>query len=150
MTTEHEDITRLAALTSTFRRAADDVDALLDRLTDADPASPTPCVGWTVADLLAHMIGQNRGFAEALTRGDAPARAFGPVRYTRADWNASKTELARAFEAAAPSDTAVLIELGPAPLSATFVVAAQLLVWTVSQLRLPRALVSSVTMVKLL
>ena len=35
------------------------------RLTSDDLGKPTPCAGWTVADLLAHMITQHYGFAAA-------------------------------------------------------------------------------------
>jgi uncharacterized protein (TIGR03086 family) len=43
--------------------------ALVDRVGPADLARPTPCAGWSVADLLAHMAAQHRGFAAA-ARGD--------------------------------------------------------------------------------
>ncbi|HYJ68593.1 MAG TPA: TIGR03086 family metal-binding protein [Nocardioidaceae bacterium] len=33
---------------------------------DTDLARPTPCAGWTVRDLLRHMVGHNRGFAAEL------------------------------------------------------------------------------------
>lgn len=33
---------------------------------DADLDMPTPCQGWSLRDLLRHMIGHNRGFAAAL------------------------------------------------------------------------------------
>src|ERR1700722_14392298 len=34
-------------------------------ITTDDLAKPTPCVGWSLADLLAHMTVQHRGFAAA-------------------------------------------------------------------------------------
>jgi uncharacterized protein (TIGR03086 family) len=34
-------------------------------ISDADLAKPTPCAGWTLADLLAHMTVQHEGFAAA-------------------------------------------------------------------------------------
>ncbi len=38
----------------------------------------TPCAGWTMGDLLAHMVGQNLGFAAAAS-GDAPdVSAYAP------------------------------------------------------------------------
>jgi uncharacterized protein (TIGR03086 family) len=43
---------------------------LVDTVTSADLGRPTPCQGWDLADLLAHMTVQHRGFAAA-------ARGFG-------------------------------------------------------------------------
>jgi uncharacterized protein (TIGR03086 family) len=44
--------------------------ALVDSVRAADLDAPTPCAGWKLADLLAHMTAQHRGFAAA-------ARGFG-------------------------------------------------------------------------
>ncbi|MEV4890870.1 TIGR03086 family metal-binding protein [Nonomuraea sp. NPDC055795] len=43
--------------------------ALVDRVRAADLARPTPCAGWTLRDLLAHMTAQHYGFAAA-SRGE--------------------------------------------------------------------------------
>ncbi|WP_431040880.1 TIGR03086 family metal-binding protein [Streptomyces sp. P1-3] len=43
--------------------------AVVRHLTPADLPRPTPCAAWTLADLLAHMTVQHRGFAAAV-RGD--------------------------------------------------------------------------------
>ena len=43
---------------------------VVNRVRLADLDRPTPCAGWTLADLLAHMTVQHRGFAAA-------ARGFG-------------------------------------------------------------------------
>lgn len=39
---------------------------------------PTPCAGWALRDLLAHMIGQNYGFAAAAVGPGPDADAFAP------------------------------------------------------------------------
>jgi uncharacterized protein (TIGR03086 family) len=44
----------------------------------ADLDRPTPCAGWDLATLLAHMTGQNHGFADALRGGTDPA-AYAPT-----------------------------------------------------------------------
>jgi len=41
--------------------------AIVDRVTAADLARPTPCAGWTLQDLLTHMTTQHYGFAAAST-----------------------------------------------------------------------------------
>jgi len=51
------------------RRAVAGSVAIVGRVTPADLARPTPCEGWTLADLLAHMTVQHDGFAAA-ARGD--------------------------------------------------------------------------------
>lgn len=43
--------------------------ALVAQTSAVDLTRPTPCAGWTLADLLAHMIAQDRGFAWA-ARGE--------------------------------------------------------------------------------
>jgi uncharacterized protein (TIGR03086 family) len=39
--------------------------ALVDSVRVADLGAPTPCAGWNLAELLAHMTAQHRGFAMA-------------------------------------------------------------------------------------
>ncbi|MFE5484966.1 TIGR03086 family metal-binding protein [Streptomyces sp. NPDC056527] len=46
-------------------RVVRDSVALVERVTPGDLGRTTPCAGWTVADLLAHMTAQHRGFAAA-------------------------------------------------------------------------------------
>jgi uncharacterized protein (TIGR03086 family) len=49
---------------------------LVRRVTEADLTRPTPCAGWDLATLLAHMTEQHRGFAAAARgsgAGQAPA-----------------------------------------------------------------------------
>jgi uncharacterized protein (TIGR03086 family) len=45
------------ALTATTR--------LVEQVKPAQLDGPTPCAGWTLRDLLRHMVGNNNGFAEA-------------------------------------------------------------------------------------
>ncbi|AIA07789.1 TIGR03086 family metal-binding protein [Streptomyces noursei] len=51
-------------------RAVRDSVALVNRLAPGDLARPTPCAGWDLAALLAHLTAQHHGFAAAaLGRG---------------------------------------------------------------------------------
>ncbi|MEU9862939.1 TIGR03086 family metal-binding protein [Streptomyces sp. NPDC047971] len=52
--------------------------ALVERVAPGDLGRATPCAGWTVADLLAHMTAQHRGFAAA-ARGDGAKLAHWSV-----------------------------------------------------------------------
>jgi uncharacterized protein (TIGR03086 family) len=47
---------------------------LVAQATSADLAAPTPCAGWNLGDLLAHMTAQHHGFAAA-AEGDGAALA---------------------------------------------------------------------------
>ena len=76
---------------------------------------PTPCAGWDLRTLLAHVVGQHHGFAAAVTGGDAPPEAYAHRRVTpgriAADWQGSADRMTAAF-AAAPLDRPVrLVEI---------------------------------------
>lgn len=99
------------------RRALADATDRIDRIGPADAGLATTCAGWDLAALLAHMIGQNHGFADAVDAGRAGigAEAFAP-RPAGADpagaWRDSAARLAASL-AAAPSDVEVrLPEIG--------------------------------------
>ncbi len=96
-------------------------------VTDADLVRPTPCAAWDLADLLAHMVGQHRGFAACARDGDAPESAYAPVPFHPETWDASVEELFDAFAALDPEARLVEVELSPHPLPAQVVVGAQLL-----------------------
>jgi uncharacterized protein (TIGR03086 family) len=109
------------------RRALDDADALVGRVGPDDLARPTPCAGWDVAALLAHMIGQHHGFAAAVRDGAAPLTAYAPRPYTPDAWAGSVRTLRGAFAAADLGGTAVLVEIASEALPLHRVVGAQLL-----------------------
>ncbi|MEV5838853.1 TIGR03086 family metal-binding protein [Nocardia sp. NPDC052112] len=78
MTTDSETAAELGALRSLGTQVdliALDAQAVrasievVSRLTAADLSKPTPCAGWTLHGLLAHMITQHYGFAAA-SRGE--------------------------------------------------------------------------------
>ncbi|MFG1951997.1 TIGR03086 family metal-binding protein [Micromonospora sp. NPDC048830] len=86
----------------TMRRSVEIVAAIRDDQWDA----PTPCAGWTVRDLLAHMIRENRGFAAA-AGGETADRSpwtspIGPD--PRADYAASAHLAVAAFNAGGVPD----------------------------------------------
>jgi uncharacterized protein (TIGR03086 family) len=83
------------------RRALADARGYVDRVDAAALGRPTPCAGWDLDALLAHIVGQHHGFAAAVCDGDAPVSAYGPraVRPDRiaADWQDSADLLTAAF-----------------------------------------------------
>lgn len=52
---------------------------VVEGVTRDDLAKPTPCAGWTLADLLAHMTVQNRGFAAAARGRGADLSLWDPA-----------------------------------------------------------------------
>ncbi|MDX3188993.1 TIGR03086 family metal-binding protein [Streptomyces sp. MN03-5084-2B] len=48
------------------------LDKLVAGVLPADLARPTPCAGWTLADLLRHQVSENHAFATAAREGSAP------------------------------------------------------------------------------
>lgn len=86
------------------RRALKLATVTVDRVTPADATRGTPCPPWDLHTLLAHMIGQNHGFAAAVAGpGEAPLAAFAPrppAADPAAEWAASAEVLTRAFAGA--------------------------------------------------
>ncbi|WP_378733800.1 TIGR03086 family metal-binding protein [Nocardia brasiliensis] len=65
-------------------RALHDLVPIVEALTDADLAAPTPCTGWQVRDLLQHMNSEHEAVSELLLTEPAvldedPRKAFGQV-----------------------------------------------------------------------
>jgi uncharacterized protein (TIGR03086 family) len=54
-----------------LRRALDQVGDLAATATPADLGAPTPCAGWTVADLLGHLVTVHQRILRVATGGDA-------------------------------------------------------------------------------
>lgn len=93
-----------------------------------DLARPTPCRGWKLSHLLAHMLGQNLGFAKAVREGRATTDDHLPRHFTPEAWRHSTHTLLAAFRAADPTLRVVEPELvhdGSLPLHS--VLGAQLL-----------------------
>jgi uncharacterized protein (TIGR03086 family) len=53
---------------------------IVNAVTPADLQRPTPCAGWNLLDLLAHMTVQHRGFAAAARGSGADPEAWQPDR----------------------------------------------------------------------
>ena len=103
------------------------LDAVVQHVTDDDLERPTPCAGWTVADLLAHEVGQHLGFAAAVRDGDAPESAYVPVPFSPETWRDSVGAILSAFAGADPDAPVIERELTTAPLPLRILVDAQLL-----------------------
>ncbi|MFL6118649.1 TIGR03086 family metal-binding protein [Actinophytocola sp.] len=91
------------------RRAVEAIRPVLTRVRPADLDRPTPCAGWDLRTLLAHMTGQDRGFAAAAL-ADVSAEAFAPA--DPETWAAGAAVVVAAFAAADPARSVLLPEFG--------------------------------------
>jgi len=94
----------MAGIVQFHRSVLESTIAIVGHVTAGDLKRPTPCNGWTLGHLLAHMIGQNHGYAMAADGGihDRAVFAVRPVSdQPAADYEASAREVIAAF--AAPS-----------------------------------------------
>lgn len=103
------------------RRSIDAVRPVVTRVNAADLDRPTPCAGWDLRTLLAHMIGQDRGFAAA-AGDDVPIAAFAPREPTPGAWSAGASAVVTAFAAADPQRQVLLPEFNGARFPLTAVV----------------------------
>ncbi len=99
------------------RRALAQAGEMIAGVEPGDLARSTPCAGWDLQALLTHMIGQNDGFAAAVTTGDAPRSAYSRAAVTASDlaseWHRSADQLLAAFAHAHADDEVLLIEINP-------------------------------------
>lgn len=92
---------------------------IVGRTTPADLGRATPCAGWTLADLLSHMIAQHRGFAEAATGARTAVADWKPRPLSDdpvAEYTAAADDVIAAFASVTNGDTEILLpELGRRP-----------------------------------
>jgi len=91
------------------RRSLDAIRPIVAAVRPDDLDRPTPCVGWDLRALLAHMTGQDRGFAAAVL-ADVPQEAFVPREPTVDAWTAGAEVVVAAFAAADPERPVLLPE----------------------------------------
>jgi len=98
-------------------RALSQAGEIVARVRAGDLTRSTPCAGWDLQALLTHMIGQNDGFATAVTTGDAPLSAYTRTALTVSDvaseWHQSADRVQAAFAHAHTDDEVRLIEINP-------------------------------------
>jgi uncharacterized protein (TIGR03086 family) len=96
------------------RRALDVTTSLVRDLTDDQLGRPSPCAGWDLRALLEHMVGQNHGFADAVSSGaDVPVAGFAPRAYSVAAWEESAARVSAAFADAPGEREVLLVEISP-------------------------------------
>lgn len=96
-----------------------DLDELVSTIAAADLARPTPCDGWDLRQLVAHLAGQHHGFAAAVradsdtTVADFAPRPIEGEGWRESTWSPSVTELRDAFARVALDRRVLLPELSP-------------------------------------
>jgi uncharacterized protein (TIGR03086 family) len=94
----------MAGLVQFHRSVLESSVKIVDHVAASDLERPTPCTGWTLGRLLAHMVGQNYGYAATAdgTIHDGADFADRPVSdQPAADYAASARVLIEAFGAPA-------------------------------------------------
>jgi uncharacterized protein (TIGR03086 family) len=117
---------------------------IAEHATPTDLTRSTPCAGWTLADLLSHMIAQHRGFAIAATGAPSTLAEWEP-RPLSADpvteYATAADDVVKAFADVADGDGDVwLPELGRRPFSVSDALTFQLVDDVVHAWDLARAL----------
>jgi uncharacterized protein (TIGR03086 family) len=93
--------------------------ARLAALTVTDLDRPSACAGWSIRDVLAHLVGGNLRFAEALSgeRADWASRDDEPVTSLLDEFDASAIVMAEAVAAVDDPRRPVLLPAGEPPAS---------------------------------
>lgn len=104
--------------TALLTRACASTQAVLDNVTAGQLALPTPCGDWLVRDLIDHIVGATRFFAEIAAQGSSPEGQDWPS-YADGDFVTSFAEwagrLIAAFSAAGAMQQTMLLPTGPTP-----------------------------------
>ena len=99
--------------------ALHDLDGVVSWIGPADLARPTPCAGWDLRRLLAHLAGQHHGFAIAIagaadaTVADFADRPIAGDEWRAETWTPSVAALAAAVASADLARTTVIPEVTP-------------------------------------
>jgi uncharacterized protein (TIGR03086 family) len=99
-------------------QAFDFTDQLIAAVQEGQWAGPTPCAGWSVRDLVTHVVAGNSLFAGALSGGQPPAAPQGTVMPEAGLLNAyrdSAAELLGAFREPGALDRMVTVPFGTVP-----------------------------------
>ena len=137
-------MTELSEIRDGHARAVRLTAHIADQITPNDLTRATPCAGWTLADLLAHMIVQHRGFAAAATGAPSPLGDWEPRPLSPdpvADFDSAADEVITAFADDTVADREIwLPELARQPFPVTDALTFQLVDDVVHAWDLARAL----------
>jgi uncharacterized protein (TIGR03086 family) len=137
-------MTELSDVRDSHARAVRLTTHIADQITPNDLARATPCAGWTLSDLLAHMIVQHRGFAAAAAGAPSPLAEWEPRPLSAdpvAEFDAAADEVIAAFADDTVADRDIwLPELARQPFRATDALTFQLVDDVVHAWDLARAL----------
>ena len=100
-----------------FRRLSARFQEIVDAVAEERWASPSPCAGWTAADVLAHVVDTERDFLERQEQ----TRSLVPIAtgVTRDDWSALRAGLQQVLDTPALADHQYDGWFGPTTLGET-------------------------------
>jgi uncharacterized protein (TIGR03086 family) len=108
-------MTSLTEAGALLDRALAEGAPVVDAVTPDDLDRDTPCAGWDLRALLAHVLGQYDGFARAVRDGDAEVNAFQPRQpaplTVAEDWRTAAEAFSRAVASAPPDRPVRLAEI---------------------------------------
>jgi uncharacterized protein (TIGR03086 family) len=113
-------------LLALYRTAVDEFTARVDAIEPGQWDAPTPCRDWTVADLVRHLIDEQRWVpplihghdletARRIVEGEAAGRAAGEGIDLKLEWHEVATAALQAFGEPGALDGTVSLLRGPTP-----------------------------------
>ena len=113
-----------------LQRVVDETDRVVDGVTDAQMANPSPCEGWCVRDVLNHITGGATMFALSAEQGSVPddvlSRLMGGDNLgddAKGAWKIASTKALSAFGEPGVLDKIVTLPFGDMPASAALSIA---------------------------
>jgi uncharacterized protein (TIGR03086 family) len=105
-----------------LQRVVDETSRVIDDVSDAEMANPSPCDGWTVRDVVNHITGGATMFALSVEQGAVPDDVLGRLmggdnlgNDPKGAWKAAADRAMHAFDAPGALDKMVTLPFGEMP-----------------------------------
>lgn len=113
-----------------LQRVVDQTNRVVDHVTDAQMANPSPCEGWCVRDVINHITGGATMFALSAEQGSVPDDVLGRLmggdnlgQDPKGAWATASTKALTAFGEPGVLDKIVTLPFGDMPASAALSIA---------------------------
>ena len=105
-----------------LQRVVNETTRVVDHVSDAELANPSPCEGWTVRDVINHITGGATMFAISAEEGSVPDETLGRLMGgdnlgtdPQGAWATASTRAMAAFEAPGALEKIVKLPFGEMP-----------------------------------
>src|SRR3954451_22910255 len=105
-----------------LQRVVDETTRVIDHVSDAEMANPSPCEGWTVRDVVNHITGGATMFALSVEHGKVADEELGRLMGgdnlgddPKGAWNVAAEHALAAFERPDAMDAIVTLPFGEMP-----------------------------------